>query len=102
MREKNEISPTLTHIVNQFNEDNRRPLDTFTSHHQSGDQIDKDDTAHNVEPEIDVNAFETSGTWNFDQDDHGSFAEDDSNGMDTSFPSYHEVYYAIDLSLIIH
>lgn len=101
MQEKHEISPTLTQIVNQFNEDNRRPLDTFSSQYQSGDHIEQDDTAHDVEPDIDADTFETRGAWNFDQEDHGSFAEDDSNGMDTSFPNYDEVY-ALNYLLIMH
>ena len=65
MRAKDEISPTLKNIVNQFDEDNRRPLENFSCSQRSTDQAD----TINNESEFDGVAFESFETDGFDHDD---------------------------------
>ncbi|KAJ0052399.1 hypothetical protein Pint_01990 [Pistacia integerrima] len=96
MQVKNEISPTLKIIINEFDEDNRRPLDTFGS---SQKVIDEVEALNNNEVEFDGGACEDYGTSAFDHDDQTSaFVHDDRSsivdgnisGVDPTFPSYDE------------
>uniref|UniRef100_A0A5B7B666 Condensin complex subunit 2 n=1 Tax=Davidia involucrata TaxID=16924 RepID=A0A5B7B666_DAVIN len=87
MHVKNEISPTLRDIVNQFDEDNRRPSDTFSSGQKSAAQVYE---PHNDNAELDGDAFENCGTWAFDHDDQTSVVGEDSYGGDPILPSHHE------------
>ncbi|KAA8526530.1 hypothetical protein F0562_008267 [Nyssa sinensis] len=82
---KDEISPTLRDIVNQFDEDNRRPSDTFTSGQKSAEQVYE---AYNDNAELDGDAFENCGT--FDHDDQTSAIGEDFYGGDPNLPSHHE------------
>lgn len=91
MRTKDEISPTLGIIVDQFDEDNRRPLNIFPSHQTFGDQFHEDGITYNNELEFDGETHENCGPWNVDQDDQRSVIDEDPIGADTTFPSYHEV-----------
>ncbi|XP_015580957.1 condensin complex subunit 2 isoform X2 [Ricinus communis] len=84
-----EISPTLKIIVNQFDEDNKRPLDTFPSLQKSSQVLDKDES-YNEEVDFDGNAFESGETWTCEHDEQTSVVDDEPNGADTSFPSIHE------------
>lgn len=86
MRTKDEISPTLRNIVDRFDENNQRPLDTFSSAHKSEEQVN---SVHN-EAESDVDAFENCNTWTFDHDDRTSVVDEDSYGADPVFPVHHE------------
>ncbi|KAJ6674666.1 CONDENSIN COMPLEX SUBUNIT 2 [Salix viminalis] len=90
MRTKDEISPTLGIIVDQFDEDNKRPLNTFASHQTSGDQCHDDDRTYTNEVEFDGDTYENCEPWNVDQDDQRSVIDEDPIGADTTFPSYHE------------
>ncbi|CAI9294780.1 unnamed protein product [Lactuca saligna] len=80
---KLEISPSLKEIVNMFDEDNKRPVDTFSS---SQNSIEPDHEAF----EGDFNGGETendnSGTWDFINDNQTSLNDDDTyDGDDGHF-----------------
>ncbi|CAK7349006.1 unnamed protein product [Dovyalis caffra] len=90
MRTKDEISPTLRNIVNQFDEDNQRSLNSFPSHQTSGDQFDKDDITYNNGVEFDGETYENCGPWNVDQDDQRSVIDEEPIVADTTFASYPE------------
>ena len=89
MRMKDEISPTLRHLVDRFDEHNRRPLDTYTCAHDSAEQ---DDSTYNNDNDIDGDASNNDGTWDYDHDEQTNMVEEECNYENTSFPSYHEVY----------
>ncbi|XP_020234206.1 condensin complex subunit 2 isoform X2 [Cajanus cajan] len=86
LRVKDEISPTLRTIVNQFDENNRRPID-FQLHSQ--DAAEDHDAAFN-----DVNGFdhddhdENCTAWGDDHDDQTDVPDLGCNDADPSFPSY--------------
>ncbi|XVF21003.1 hypothetical protein REPUB_Repub12eG0053100 [Reevesia pubescens] len=86
MRAKDEISPTLKNIVNQFDEDNRRPLENFSCSQTSTDQAN----TINDESEFDGAAFESFETDGFDHDDQPSIVDEEFNGAEPTFTSYHE------------
>lgn len=105
MQVKNEISPTLKIIINEFDEDNRRPLDTFGS---SQKVIDEVEALNNNEAEFDGDAFEDYGTSTFDHndqtsafvhDDRSSIVDENISGVDPTFPSYDEVFSYTSCSL---
>lgn len=87
MRLKNEISPTLRDIVNQFDENNRRPLDFFSSGQNPAEKVG---AAYENEVDLDGDAVENCGTWDFDHDDQTSVL-DDPICADSTYASYHEV-----------
>lgn len=86
---KLEISPSLKEIVNMFDEDNKRPLDTFSSSQQS------------IEPENEAfgddfnggeneNENDNSGTWDYINDNQTSLNDDDTyDGDEGHFESVH-------------
>ncbi|XP_039027257.1 condensin complex subunit 2-like [Hibiscus syriacus] len=86
MQAKDEISPTLKNIVNQFDEDNRRPLENFSCSQRSADQ------AYSINNENEFNgvAFESFETDGFDHDDQPSYVDEEFNRVEPSFTSYHE------------
>ena len=86
MRAKDEISPTLKNIVNQFDEDNRRPLENFSCSQRSTDLAD----TINNESEFDGVAFEIFETDSFDHDDQPSIVDEEFKGAEPTM-SYHEV-----------
>lgn len=86
MRAKDEISPTLKNIIDQFDEDNKRPLENFSCSQRSTDQAD----TINNENEFDGVAFESFEADGFDHDDQPSIADEDFNGVETTFTSYDE------------
>ncbi|XVF81600.1 hypothetical protein PTKIN_Ptkin15bG0168200 [Pterospermum kingtungense] len=86
MRAKDEISPTLKNLVNQFDEDNKRPLENFSCSQRSTDQAD----TINNESEFDGVAFESFENNGFDHDDQPSIIDEDFNGVETTFASYDE------------
>ncbi|KAG1365012.1 putative Condensin complex subunit 2 [Cocos nucifera] len=72
---KNDISPTLKDIVNQFDEDNQRASDT-----NSLKQV-LEVQGHELEDnnlELDDNSFDDCGPLSFDHDDHTSVIHDSS------------------------
>ncbi|PRQ52729.1 putative condensin complex subunit 2/barren [Rosa chinensis] len=88
MRMKDEISPTLRHLVDRFDEDNRRPPDTYSCAQESAEQ---DDSTFNNDIDIDGGvASHNDGTWDYDHDEQTSMVEEEHNYENTSFPSYHE------------
>ncbi|KVI10679.1 Condensin complex subunit 2/barren [Cynara cardunculus var. scolymus] len=70
---KLEISPSLKDIVNLFDEDNRRPADTFSSSQKS---VEPDHEAYG--DDFDGGGHDCSGTWDFINDNQTSL-----NGEDT-------------------
>ncbi|CAN1843555.1 Condensin complex subunit 2, partial [Linum perenne] len=62
MQAKDEISPTLNEIISRFDEHNKRPLDTFSSHQNTGSQEELHNSYDN-EPEFVDDAFENQETW---------------------------------------
>lgn len=89
MLAKDEISPTLRIIVNQFDEDNRRSSDTFSSIQKLVDQVE---AVHNNVAESDGVAFDDCGTDDFYNDDQPSIVDENIGGSDSTFTSYHEVF----------
>ncbi|KAE8685082.1 Condensin complex subunit 2, putative isoform 2 [Hibiscus syriacus] len=87
MQAKDEISPTLKNIVNQFNEDNRRPLENFSCSQRSADQAD----TINNENEFNSVAFESFESDGFDHDDQPSIVDEEFNGVEPSFMSSEDV-----------
>ncbi len=87
MRTKDEISPTLRDIVNQFDEDNRRPSDFYSSGQKSAENID---VAYEVD--FDGDAFENCGTWNDDHDDEANVVDEGPIYADSTNQSYQEVF----------
>ncbi|XP_024047741.1 condensin complex subunit 2 isoform X2 [Citrus clementina] len=87
MQAKDEISPTLRTIVNQYDEDNRRSSDTFSSIQKLVDQVE---AVHNNEAESDGVAFDDCGTNDFYHDDQSSIVDENLGGSDPTFTSYLE------------
>ncbi|OMO89253.1 Condensin complex subunit 2/barren [Corchorus capsularis] len=86
MQAKDEISPTLNYIVNQFDEDNKRAMENFSCSQRSTDQAD----TMNNENEFDSVAFESFETDAFDHDDQPSLVNEDFNGAEPTFTTYNE------------
>ncbi|XP_057955867.1 condensin complex subunit 2 [Malania oleifera] len=84
MREKDEISPSLKHLVNQFDEDNRRPSDTFYK------VTEQADTANDNRAEWEADQFEICGSWTSDHDEPTCMVDEDISHTDSFFPSQHE------------
>ncbi|KAF8043169.1 hypothetical protein BT93_A1495 [Corymbia citriodora subsp. variegata] len=84
---KDEITPTLRIIVDQFDEDNRRPTDLVFE--KPEEQIDASCSSSNVFDAADT--FENSSTQDQD-DDYGdtSVAVEDLNGVDPTVPMHTE------------
>lgn len=89
MQAKDEISPTLRTIVNQYDEDNRRSSDTFSSIQKLVDQVE---AVHNNEAESDGVAFDDCGTNDFYHADQSSVVDENLGGSDPTFTSYLEVF----------
>ncbi|XP_047336120.1 condensin complex subunit 2-like [Impatiens glandulifera] len=94
MRSSEEISPTLKHIVNLFDESERRSSNTFTSvnhvqeefHETCNDAYNRD----NAELGLDDSGFDNGETWAFKNADLESVVGEDLYGGDPSFGDYHE------------
>ncbi|CAK8535492.1 unnamed protein product [Lathyrus sativus] len=82
---KDEISPTLKLIVNQFDENNRRPSDFQCYGHKSAEEVD---AAINCEVEAEIENHETFPTWPYEHDNQTFVAEVGSNDADPKFSSY--------------
>ncbi|KAK7257564.1 hypothetical protein RIF29_31617 [Crotalaria pallida] len=85
MRTKYEISPSIRTIVNQFDENNRRPTD-FQVHDQNS--AEEPDAAFDIEIVADREEFENCTTWNDDHDNQTFDADLGPDDADPSFPSY--------------
>ncbi|KAJ7981268.1 Condensin complex subunit 2 [Quillaja saponaria] len=85
IRMKNEISPTLQSIVNQFDEDNRRLSSFDFSDQKSGEQFDA------VCPDgirFDGDGYGNCTAWDNDDDEQISVVDVGPIGADSSFPCY--------------
>ncbi|KAK7263497.1 hypothetical protein RJT34_31088 [Clitoria ternatea] len=87
MRVKDEISPTLRTIVNQFDENNKRPAH-FQLHGQNS--AEDPDSTFNGETSFDKEEYENNMSWNDDHDEQTVAADivDYSNDADPSYPDY--------------
>ncbi|KAG5047599.1 Condensin complex subunit 2 [Glycine max] len=85
MRVKDEISPSLRTIVNQFDESNRRPTDIQLQGPSSAEDLDN---ADNNENGFDREEYENCTAWSDDHDDQTVVADLDYNDADPSFSSY--------------
>ncbi|KAG5021042.1 hypothetical protein JHK87_016897 [Glycine soja] len=85
MRVKDEISPSLRTIVNQFDESNRRPTDIQLQGPSSAEDLDN---ADNNENGFDREEYENCMAWSDDHDDQTVVADLDYNDADPSFSSY--------------
>lgn len=92
---KDEISPTLRDIVDQFDEDNRRPSDLASSGQMP---TMEENIVGNKHVELNGNALQSDGDalpeyepWNYDNDDQESVVDDSSNITNPNSTSYQEV-----------
>ncbi|WCJ37529.1 Condensin complex subunit 2 [Euphorbia peplus] len=90
MREKNEISPTLQSIVNQFDEDNKRPVDTFSSLQKTCQHAENENETYDEHVDFNGNAFENFDSWANEHDEQRSVVDDGPNDADTFLPSFDE------------
>ncbi|KAF7805780.1 condensin complex subunit 2 [Senna tora] len=84
MRVKDEISPTLTTIVNQFDENNRRPSEFQFSGQNEAEEVG---ATYDCEIGIDREEYGNCMSWSEDHDEH-TVVNLGSNDADSSFPSY--------------
>ncbi|CAN0914431.1 Condensin complex subunit 2 [Linum grandiflorum] len=89
MQAKDEISPTLSEIISRFDETNKRPLDTFSSHQNTSNQEEVDD-GYNNEAEFADDAFDNQENWTVDHDDCQSVIDEDMDNAEASIPSYQQ------------
>ncbi|KAH7844805.1 hypothetical protein Vadar_031850 [Vaccinium darrowii] len=89
MRTKDEITPTLRDIVDQFDENSRRPSDTFSSGQNSAEQV-REGYSNSNGAEFDGDEFDNCGTWGFDHDDQASVIGEDCYGGDPTLPSHYQ------------
>ncbi|KAG4192886.1 hypothetical protein ERO13_A07G186000v2, partial [Gossypium hirsutum] len=84
MQTKDEISPTLHNIVNQFYEENRMPLENFSCNQRSTELAD----TINNESEFDGVAFESFDNDGFDHDDQPNIVDEEFNREEPTFTRY--------------
>ncbi|PIN22160.1 Chromosome condensation complex Condensin, subunit H [Handroanthus impetiginosus] len=94
MLNKSEISPSLGAIVNQFDKDDQRPTESYSS-----EQVNESPDS-NVD--LDGDTFGNSGTWDFDHDDQVSVIDEAAYDQDTVFTSQQEVPDLADEQLNAH
>ncbi|KAI3457351.1 hypothetical protein Pfo_014014 [Paulownia fortunei] len=99
MLNKSEISPSLMAIVNQFDKDDRRPSESYSSGQSSSGQVNESPD-RNVD--LDGDTFGNTGTWDFDHDDQASVVDEGTYDQDTNFPSQQEVPDLADEQLNVH
>ncbi|KAI3849057.1 hypothetical protein MKX03_011500 [Papaver bracteatum] len=87
MSTSSEISPSLRIIINQFDETNQRPSDTFSAGFETTEQSD---TFADNQADMDDDASVHCEGWSFDHDDQASVIDENSNNMDQNFPSHQE------------
>lgn len=88
MHTKDVISPTLRMIVNQFDENNRRPFDFQSSGEKSAEEFD---AAIDCKVVNGKEEYENCSSWSYGHDTQTFAAEGGFSDADPSFPSYHEV-----------
>ncbi|KAL2482153.1 Condensin complex subunit 2 [Forsythia ovata] len=83
MPKKDEISPSLRAIFDQFDEDKQKPSESFSSGQScSGQVFQTADSNH----EEDSDAFGSFGTWGLDHDDQASVVDEGSYDQDQNLP----------------
>nr|GMC85654.1 condensin complex subunit 2 [Ipomoea batatas] len=87
MSKKDEISPSLRHIIHQFDEDACRLSETYVSAQNSSEQ-DFDTIDH--APEADNDVYDNYGAWAMDNDDETSVADQATYEVDQSEPGQQE------------
>ncbi|RZC80402.1 hypothetical protein C5167_042984 [Papaver somniferum] len=85
MSTSSEISPSLRIIINQFDETNQRPSDTFSAGLETTEQSDTF-----ADNQADMMMHVHCEGWSFDHDDQASVIDENSNNMDQNFPSHQE------------
>ncbi|KAL9263955.1 Condensin complex subunit 2-like protein [Drosera capensis] len=92
VRKKDEISPTLRTIVNQFDDDNRRPeVHQFSGLNQKNQRpTGQADPMGYDHDHSGWDANDDCGAWNIEHDDRTSTAAKETSGADGSFPENHE------------
>lgn len=87
MSKKFEISPSLREIVNHFDDDNKRPPDTFSSGTKQAEPVDE---PYDTGAEFNADTFENQGTWNVDHDDQTNVSDQGTYGGDPIISSHYE------------
>lgn len=86
----NDISPTLKDILNQFDEENRRPDINYSPQVP----IAEDFPEGNDQMDVGENGFDDDcGAWNLDHDDHLSVADDNSTNINLNYANDLEVSF---------
>lgn len=88
MLNKFEISPSLREIVNHFDDDNKRPPNTFSFETKQAEEIDE---PYDNGAEFNADTFGNGGTWDDDLEDQTNVADDGTFGGDPVISSQHEV-----------
>ncbi|KAK4484351.1 hypothetical protein RD792_006928 [Penstemon davidsonii] len=94
MLEKSEISPSLSAIVSQFDKDNRRPSEVYSS-------VKVDENSEN-NLDLDGDTLENCGTWDFDQDDQATIVDEGTYDEDQNLPNQQDVSDLADEQLNFH
>ncbi|KAF9610382.1 hypothetical protein IFM89_022137 [Coptis chinensis] len=98
VRAKDEISPTLRSIINQFDEDNRRPLNTFCIDQRERGQDDAANQNH-ANSDGNADAFDNFGDSGLDQDDQSSVVDESSNYGEPVFPNHQEAWALVQTEM---
>ncbi|KAK9089733.1 hypothetical protein Scep_028815 [Stephania cephalantha] len=97
MTTKDEISPSLSYIINQFDEDNQRPSNISLTEQKASGQVDA--AAENNGVDSDREVFDHYDGWGVDHDDHSSVV-DESLANNEFVPNHEEVFtFSILISL---
>ncbi|KAK4758983.1 hypothetical protein SAY87_020284 [Trapa incisa] len=83
MQMKDEISPTLSTIVSQFDEDNRRSTEVISSEETEA----QEDVQLPNEGEFGAESLETESNWDFNNYDNGDVGDEDTSFLDPIAPS---------------
>lgn len=96
----NDISPTLRDIVNQFDEDNRRPPDINCS---AQVPLVDDYVPENNHIELgEIASDDDCGPWNLDHDHQLSIVDDNSTSTNLNFTSHQEACFANYAKLVVY
>lgn len=88
VKKKIEISPSLREIVNHFDEDNKRPPDTFSFGTKPTEEIDE---PYDNGAEFSADTFDNGGTWDDNHDEQTNVADEGTYGEDPFMSSQYEV-----------
>ncbi|KAK9092016.1 hypothetical protein Syun_026927 [Stephania yunnanensis] len=88
MTTKDEISPSLSYIINQFDEDNQRPSNISLTEQKASGQVDA--AAENNGIDSDREVFDNYDGWGVDHDDHSSVVDESLANNDPFVPNHEE------------